>query len=74
MATEAPELLQGRDLAGLTHEQLLRFYRKMVTSRRIDDRERRAALDELANHGRQHERQRVRSVGIGHERELTDRF
>ena len=28
-----------RDLAGLSSEQLLRFYRTMVTSRRIDDRE-----------------------------------
>ena len=39
MATQEREILGARDLAGLTHEQLLRFYRTMVTSRRIDDRE-----------------------------------
>ena len=39
MATQEQELLGATDLAGLTHEQLLRFYRTMVTSRRIDDRE-----------------------------------
>lgn len=39
MATQERELLASSDLAGLTHDQLLRFYRTMVTSRRIDDRE-----------------------------------
>jgi 2-oxoisovalerate dehydrogenase E1 component len=39
MATQEREILDATDLAGLTHEQLLRFYRTMVTSRRIDDRE-----------------------------------
>ena len=43
MATKEKEVLkEGVDeprLAGLTDEQLLRFYRTMVTSRRIDDRE-----------------------------------
>jgi 2-oxoisovalerate dehydrogenase E1 component len=39
MATQEREILEARDLAGLTAEQLLRFYRTMVTSRRIDDRE-----------------------------------
>ena len=39
MATQEKEILSPRDLAGLTQEQLLRFYRTMVTSRRIDDRE-----------------------------------
>ncbi|MDA0329765.1 MAG: dehydrogenase E1 component subunit alpha/beta [Gemmatimonadetes bacterium] len=39
MATQAKEIVDSTDLAGLTHEQLLRFYRTMVTSRRIDDRE-----------------------------------
>jgi 2-oxoisovalerate dehydrogenase E1 component len=39
MATQERELLETRDLAGLTSEQLLRFYRTMLTSRRIDDRE-----------------------------------
>ncbi|MGD8872011.1 MAG: dehydrogenase E1 component subunit alpha/beta [Gemmatimonadota bacterium] len=39
MATREREILEVRDLAGLTHEQLLRFYAVMVTSRRIDDRE-----------------------------------
>jgi len=39
MATKEQEITQARDLAGLTAEQLLRFYRTMVTSRRIDDRE-----------------------------------
>lgn len=31
--------MPASDLAGLSHEQLLRFYRTMVTSRRVDDRE-----------------------------------
>ena len=31
--------MQATDLAGLSHDQLLRFYRTMVTSRRVDDRE-----------------------------------
>lgn len=39
MATHEGELLEATDLAGLSHEQLLGFYRTMVTSRRIDDRE-----------------------------------
>ncbi len=39
MATQEREILETTDLAGLSHEQLLRFYRVMVTSRRIDDRE-----------------------------------
>ncbi len=39
MATQEREILDAADLAGLTHDQLLRFYRTMVTSRRIDDRE-----------------------------------
>ena len=39
MATQEREITEARDLAGLTNEQLLRFYRTMVTSRRIDDRE-----------------------------------
>jgi 2-oxoisovalerate dehydrogenase E1 component len=39
MATREKEILEARDLAGLTHEQLRRFYVTMVTSRRIDDRE-----------------------------------
>jgi len=39
MATREQEVLEARDLAGLTREQLRRFYATMVTSRRIDDRE-----------------------------------
>src|SRR5688500_279373 len=39
MATQERELLEAGDLAGLTPGQLLRFYRTMLTSRRIDDRE-----------------------------------
>ena len=39
MATQERELLETRELAGLTSGQLLRFYRTMLTSRRIDDRE-----------------------------------
>jgi 2-oxoisovalerate dehydrogenase E1 component len=39
MATPEQEILKTRDLAGLTHEQLRRFYATMVTSRHIDDRE-----------------------------------
>ncbi len=39
MATKEQEVTRTRDLAGLSPEQLLRFYRTMVTSRRIDDRE-----------------------------------
>jgi 2-oxoisovalerate dehydrogenase E1 component len=39
MATQEREILASADLAGLSHEQLLRFYRTMVTSRRVDDRE-----------------------------------
>ncbi len=33
------ELMEAQDLAGLSAEQLLRFYRTMVTSRHLDDRE-----------------------------------
>ena len=39
MATQEREILAARDLAGLRPDQLLRFYRTMFTSRRIDDRE-----------------------------------
>jgi 2-oxoisovalerate dehydrogenase E1 component len=39
MATTESELDQARDVTPLTSEQILRFYRTMVTSRRIDDRE-----------------------------------
>jgi 2-oxoisovalerate dehydrogenase E1 component len=39
MATREQEILEARDLAGLSHEQLRRFYAIMVTSRGIDDRE-----------------------------------
>jgi 2-oxoisovalerate dehydrogenase E1 component len=39
MATQERDLLESRELGGLTAEQLLRFYRTMLTSRRIDDRE-----------------------------------
>jgi len=39
MATQEREILEATDLAGLTHDQLLDFYRIMVTSRRVDDRE-----------------------------------
>ena len=39
MATQEREILGARDLAGLTHEQLLRLYLTMVSARRIDDRE-----------------------------------
>ncbi|MDH3271323.1 MAG: dehydrogenase E1 component subunit alpha/beta [Gemmatimonadota bacterium] len=39
MATSEHEVFRASDLAGLTHEQLLDFYRTMVTSRRVDDRE-----------------------------------
>lgn len=37
MATEIQN--EARDLAGLSSEQILRFYRTMVTSRLVDDRE-----------------------------------
>ncbi|HET9949886.1 MAG TPA: thiamine pyrophosphate-dependent enzyme, partial [Longimicrobiales bacterium] len=39
MATQERDLLDARDLAGLTPEKLLRLYRTMVTSRQLDDRE-----------------------------------
>ena len=39
MATREQEIIEPSHLAGLTRDQLLRFYRIMVTSRRIDDRE-----------------------------------
>ena len=39
MATETKEQETGRDLHGLTGEDLLDMYRLMVTSRRLDDRE-----------------------------------
>ena len=39
MATKEREIADALDLAGLSAEQLLRLYRTMVTSRRIDDRE-----------------------------------
>jgi 2-oxoisovalerate dehydrogenase E1 component len=39
MATTEQDITGTEDLAGLTPEQLLRMYRTMVTSRRIDDRE-----------------------------------
>jgi len=39
MATKEQGMTQAPELAGLTAEQLLRFYRTMVTSRRLDDRE-----------------------------------
>ncbi|HIC15138.1 MAG TPA: dehydrogenase, partial [Gemmatimonadetes bacterium] len=39
MATQEKEILKADDLAGLSAEQLLRFYRTMLTSRRIDERE-----------------------------------
>ena len=39
MATREQEILDPRDVAGLDDEKLLRFYRTMVTSRHIDDRE-----------------------------------
>jgi 2-oxoisovalerate dehydrogenase E1 component len=39
MATHEGEILEETDLAGLSHDQLRGFYRTMVTSRRVDDRE-----------------------------------
>jgi hypothetical protein len=34
MATQEQQILEGNDLAGLSHEQILDFYRCMVTSYR----------------------------------------
>ena len=39
MATQEKEVLEAHDMAGLSSEQLLRFYRTMVMSRHLDDRE-----------------------------------
>jgi len=39
MATTERDVTETEDLAGLTPDQLLRMYRTMVTSRRVDDRE-----------------------------------
>ena len=39
MATQEKDVLEAHDMAGLSSEQLLRFYRTMVTSRHLDDRE-----------------------------------
>ena len=39
MTTDTAELETSTDLAGLTADQLLRFYRTMLTSRFVDDRE-----------------------------------
>jgi 2-oxoisovalerate dehydrogenase E1 component len=39
MATQEHEVLSAQDRTGLSSEQLIRWYRTMVTSRRIDDRE-----------------------------------
>jgi 2-oxoisovalerate dehydrogenase E1 component len=39
MATKEEEILTSAEVGTLTEEQLLRLYRTMVTSRRIDDRE-----------------------------------
>jgi 2-oxoisovalerate dehydrogenase E1 component len=39
MATETGQQDEARDLAGLSAEQLLRFYRTMITARYVDDRE-----------------------------------
>jgi 2-oxoisovalerate dehydrogenase E1 component len=39
MSTQEKKIIQADDLAGLSHEQLLRFYRTMLTSRKIDERE-----------------------------------
>jgi 2-oxoisovalerate dehydrogenase E1 component len=39
MATQEHEVLSAQDRTGLSSEQLVRWYRTMVTSRRIDDRE-----------------------------------
>jgi 2-oxoisovalerate dehydrogenase E1 component len=39
MATETRHETEAPDLAGLSAEQLLRFYRTMITARAVDDRE-----------------------------------